>query len=254
MHNKKGKVIAITSTKGGVGKTVLTLLLGYIYRRENLKVLIMDMDLYSGSVALSLGMDVSKTVYNYADDLSNNRFEDIHDYVVAYDEKLDVLPACKDPRQAGKIDSKYLSMMIHHAKYSYDVILVDTTHILGEHTVTIMDESDIILSVMLNDPYNVKNEKSFVSILRDVEKSNMKLVLNESIFLGRSYFSSFDLKNVIKHGVDYTVSKDLNIRNIDKYLMDGTLFSYYDRLGTFDRGSYNKVVTMAKSLLNTEEE
>ena len=49
-----GKVISISSVKGGVGKTTLTLNLAGIYQQLKKRVLIIDFDLYSGGVATLL--------------------------------------------------------------------------------------------------------------------------------------------------------------------------------------------------------
>ena len=51
-ENKKGKIITVTSAKGGVGKTIFLLNLAGIFSRMKQKVLIVDCDLVGGAVAL----------------------------------------------------------------------------------------------------------------------------------------------------------------------------------------------------------
>ena len=51
MKNAKGKIITVTSTKGGVGKTITTLNLAGVYSKLGYKVLVIDFDLYGGAVA-----------------------------------------------------------------------------------------------------------------------------------------------------------------------------------------------------------
>ena len=50
MKENKGKIIAITSTTGGVGKTITTLNLAGSYHLLGNKVLIIDFDLFGGDM------------------------------------------------------------------------------------------------------------------------------------------------------------------------------------------------------------
>jgi len=225
MARKKGKIICMTSMKGGSGKTILTILLAGIYNLLDKKVLIIDMDLYSGAIALALNIDPKKTIYHFTDDLANNRYENFQDYIVKYEENIDVLSCPKDPRQAMKIDSKIIELILNNALYRYDVILVDTTHVLDRINLTVMDNSSKLLYVLTNDLFHIKSASSLISILKDIEKDNVKLLLNQAVLPDRQYFSNFDIKNILKHNIDYTIGRLLHIRNIETYLMEGKILS-----------------------------
>ena len=58
-----GKIISVSSVKGGVGKTTILTNLAGIYCSLNKKVLIVDFDLYSGGVAVSLNVKNAKDIY-----------------------------------------------------------------------------------------------------------------------------------------------------------------------------------------------
>lgn len=225
MIKTKGKTICMTSMKGGSGKTILTLLLAGMYELLNKKVLVIDMDLYNGAIALGLKVDPVKTIYNFTDDLSNNRYENFQDYVLSYSPLIDILSCPKDPRQAMKIDSKAIELILNNASYRYDVILIDTTHVLDKINLTVMDYSDILLYVLTNDVFHLKSAKAMMAILKDIEKENVKVLLNGTVAPEREYFSHFDIKNILNKKIDYTLGRTLHIRNIETYLMDGNLLS-----------------------------
>ena len=156
MKKKIGKSLCLFSGKGGVGKTILTLNLAAVYSQINKHVLIVDLDLSSGGIALATNKVFDKTIYNFVDDYNNNRFKDFNDYVVKYNENIDIMPSPKDPRQASKIDSKYIEILLDKAMFHYDMVLIDTNHNLNELNLVVLDAADNILFVIENDPMDLK--------------------------------------------------------------------------------------------------
>ena len=77
MKSAKGKIVTVTSTKGGVGKTIALLNLAGTYEKLGLKTLVIDLDLYGGAVATYLNSNNDKTIFNLVEDLTNNRYEKI---------------------------------------------------------------------------------------------------------------------------------------------------------------------------------
>ena len=77
MERNKGKIITVTSTKGGVGKTITTLNLAGVFSNLKKKVLVIDFDLYGGAVATYLNSKNDKTIFNLITDLSNNKYKNI---------------------------------------------------------------------------------------------------------------------------------------------------------------------------------
>ena len=91
MAMKKGKSLCMFSAKGGVGKSVNILNLAGVFEHLEKKVLVIDFDLYSGSIATYVNKKFKKSVYDMAEDVLNNRFTEISDYVVNFDKYIDVL-------------------------------------------------------------------------------------------------------------------------------------------------------------------
>lgn len=225
MAVRQAKIITVTSVKGGTGKTTTLLNLAGIFEMRKLKTLIVDLDLYSGGVAASLNIESEHDLFQLMDDLNNNRFQNLEDYIVAYDEYIDVIQAPKDPRSAGKVSSKYLQVIYAKARLKYDVILVDTNHNLNDLNLVNLDYSDQILYVITNDPVDLKNMRTMVSIYQDMDKKNYKIVLNEASDRQKDYFSLYDIKNIIKDNVDYTIPNSFYIKTIDKYVLDGKILT-----------------------------
>ena len=225
MALNKAKVFTITSVKGGVGKTTTVLNLAGIYSRLGKKVLIIDLDLYSGDIASMLNISYNNDIYNLFEDMNNNKFTNLEDYIATYNEQIKVLAAPKDPRFARKISSKILDLILYKASMKFDVILIDTNHILTDINLFALDYSDQILYVINNDSMNLKNMKSIVSILTDMNKTNYKIILNESNDRDKKYYNKYDIKNIINKNVNYIIPTSFYIKNIDKYIIKGNILT-----------------------------
>ncbi len=250
--NNKGMAICITSAKGGVGKTITTLNLAGLYENLEKKVLIIDFDLASGGISVALNINVNKSIYNFVDDYNNNRYKEFKDYITKYDEYIDVLASPKDPRQANKIDPKYIELIIDKAVYNYDIVLIDTSHILNEINISVMDLVDKLIFLVTNDPLDLKNLRSEISILKDINYNNYKIVLNESVAPFKKYFSLYDIKNIINTNVDYVISSDFYIKNIDGIIMNGKIITLDEKMPTLFSKDYTTLMQLISEMYNEE--
>ena len=70
---REGKVISISSVKGGVGKTTMTINLAGIYYLLGNKVLIIDADFFSGGVSTWLDIRNKRDIYMLVSNIANNK-------------------------------------------------------------------------------------------------------------------------------------------------------------------------------------
>lgn len=230
--NNKGISICLFSAKGGVGKTITTLNLAGIFEMFQKKVLIIDFDLSNGGISAALNVPNGKSIYHFVDDYNNNRYQEFRNYITKYDDYIDVLASPKDPRQALKIDPKYVEIILDKAIFNYDFVLIDTTHNLNDFNILTLDLVDNILFLVTNDPMDLKNMRSLISIFKDINLKNYKVILNESVFPFKNYFGVYDIKNIIKANIDYVLTKDFYIKNIDTFIMNGKIITLDKRAAT----------------------
>lgn len=253
MTVKNGKVISISSVKGGVGKTTMAINLAGIYYTMKKKVLIIDADFYSGGVSAWLDIHNQKDIFMMIDSLSNNRYSSIGNYVVSYNNGIDVLASPRDPRCALKIDSKYIPIIFELAKREYDIVLVDTNHLMNEVNLMILDHVTTSLFLVTNDLIDLKNMKSLINIFKSTDKKNYLVCLNCSRDTGRDYFSLFDIRNVLKCNIDYTISNSFYIKNIDKYVLNGEILTLNRNILRFHSGDIHKLHSIAQGLIREEK-
>lgn len=249
MSRTKGKSLCLFSAKGGVGKTINTINLAGIFSQLEKKVLIIDFDMTGGNIAVTLNKTFVKTVYNFIDDYNNNRYKSFKDYVTTYNDNIDFLAAPKDPRQASKIDSSYVEIVMDKAIHNYDVVLIDTNHNLNELNISILDRVDEILFLLTNDPLDLKNMKSILSIFKDIDLKNYKVLLNNSRDPFKNYFTLYDIKNILKTNIDYTLSSSFFIKNIDTYIMDGKIITLDPKMPNVFNKDYAVYMMIATDLI-----
>ena len=240
MSMKKAKVFTVTSVKGGTGKTTFALNLAGMFAKMNYKTLIIDLDVYAGAVALSLNVDATKNLFTAIDDMNNNRFTFIDNYVSNYGSNIDVLAAPADPRLASKIGVKYINVLLRKAKMKYNVIIIDTNNMLNDINLMTYDNSDNILYLINNSPVDLK----------DMEQDNYKIILNESLNKKKTYFSNYDIKNIIKDNIDYVIPENFYIRNIDKYVLDGKILSLDKKFSSQNKKMMKLLSDIANNLLD----
>ena len=252
MAINKGNIVCVFGVKGGIGKSILTLNLAGVLSNMNKHVLIVVMDLYGGSISIILNKKVNKSIYNFVDDFNNNRYDNFNDYITKYNDNIDYLACPKDPRKASKIDSSYIEILLDKAKFNYDLILIDTNHILNEMNLTLLDKCDNILLVTTNDMLDMKNMRSLISIFKDLDIDRYKVILNNSFRNDKTYFNLYDIKSAINNNIDYEISNKLYIKNIDKYIMDGNIVTIDKK---YSNSNYVKVFnTIVNDILGDNNE
>ena len=222
MALNRAKVITITSVKGGTGKTTIALNLAYLISKQNKKTILLDFDLYEGGVNTSLNLSQTGDIYTLNEDMMNNRFKDFKDYTASFSENLDILPSPIDPRSVSKISAKFIDILLSRLELQYDVIIIDTNHILDKTNLTALDHSTVILYVMTNDLVDIKNMKTMITIHADMESNNYKIILNEAKLSSTSY-TPYEIKNILGKDIDYILPKSFYVRQIEKFVYNGKI-------------------------------
>lgn len=222
----RGKIVCFYGGKGGVGKTTTLLSLAGTLSKLNKKVLIVDLDLTNGAIAISLNREANKTIFNFVEDYINNKYNDLDKYITKYDENISFVASPKDPRYASRIDIKYIDILLEKSVYNHDVVLIDTPSILNEISVYSLDKSDVVYLLTTNDCVSLKNIKNIVNLFIENNLDKYKIILNNSFILNKDYFSNYDIKNIIGHNVDYVISSSFHVNNLDELVVNGEIITY----------------------------
>ena len=175
------KVIAFFSSKGGVGKSVISLNSAISLSKEkNKKILLIDMDLQFGDISMLINQYAGKTILDVIDDGQLDSYENIKPYLYKYNESLDMLFAPRKPEAAEYIGKDSIERMMKIFQKCYDVIIFDTGINFNDSTLYVLDLADQILFVSTMEIVSLKNTKLGFGVMKSLgyEKDKVKLIIN----------------------------------------------------------------------------
>ena len=181
-HRGEGKLICVLGPKGGTGKTLTSTNLAVALALANQRVLIIDLDLQFGDVALALGVPPEKTMYDLAISGGSLDQDKLTDYVMQHQTGVDVLLAPARPDQASAITIELLRDVLVIARAHYDFVIADTPPGFTAEVISTIDASDALVMVGTLDSLSLKNTKLGLETLQlmDYDEEKIQLVLNRA--------------------------------------------------------------------------
>lgn len=174
---KMGKVIAVASTKGGVGKTTVAVNLAVAYGKKSTKVVVVDLDLQFGDVAMFFDVQPKRTIYDWVKEGKESK--QIKSYLTHYKDGISVLAAPQRPEFAEVVTGDDIKKTINELKQQFDVVIIDVSSHMNENVIVALEKSDDIILLTYLDLPTLKNSKLFLDTLTSLQLGErVKVVLN----------------------------------------------------------------------------
>lgn len=155
--------IAVTSGKGGVGKTQISANLAVAFAQRGLKTLLMDADLGLASLDLALGLQPVHTLQNVLEGRSK-----IEDIVIEGPCGVRLLPACPGRYEMANLapaDRDALANAVDSCAADYDVLITDTGAGIGSSSVSFAAGADHVILVATPDPTAMRDAYAMAKVL-----------------------------------------------------------------------------------------
>jgi chromosome partitioning protein len=178
-----GKILAIVSQKGGVGKTTTAVNLGAAFARRGLKTLVVDVD-PQGSVRYGAGLKRGHPTYGFADYLWGKRpLRDVILPTALPWLRVMLVGSVTDETDhsdyASRIaSSDLLPKMLDAATERCDIVVVDTPPGLGAITRRVLGSSDRVIVPLQCEPLVLQTTPQILRAIQDVVGRNPKLTFD----------------------------------------------------------------------------
>ena len=181
--NTTAKVINVVSGKGGTGKSLLTAVVGRALAREQLRVLIVDMDVFVRGLTILLTESGKRFVraqgLTVSDLLSPKaKAKQLGDEPLAIERffECDVLPAVRDIGELFElpeielasiaITQGMVNSVVARVREQYDIVFLDNRAGLDSVVLASCGAADIILSVAEDDEVSLQTNANLINHLR----------------------------------------------------------------------------------------
>lgn len=170
-EHTKPRVIAVSSGKGGVGKTFVSIHLAQRAAEKSLKVLVLDADLGLANVDVMLGLSSKGSVKQVLDgDVP------LSDMIITAEQGFDVLPGGSGLYELTNLTPTQQQVMLdemREAAKDYDLVLIDTGAGIGENVLYFISAAESALIVLTPDPASLTDAYALIKVLsqqRDVRR------------------------------------------------------------------------------------
>jgi flagellar biosynthesis protein FlhG len=183
------KVIAVTSGKGGVGKTNVSVNLSMALSQAGKDVLLLDADLGLANVDVLLGLRPRHTL---SDVINGSRA--LEEIIINGPESLKIIPASSGVKNMVDLNSLEHAGIIRafsELSHSIDVLMIDTAAGISDSVITFTRAAQEVIVVVCDEPTSITDAYALIKVLnKDYGIRRFRVISNmvQSLQEGRELF------------------------------------------------------------------
>lgn len=175
--SNSARIISITSGKGGVGKTSISVNLAASMAKLGKKVLIIDADLGLSNVEIMLGVTPS---YNLKHVITSKK--EIEQIIINGPFNIDFISGGNgflELAELSDIEREEILIKIQKLDELYDIIIVDTGAGISKNVTSFLEISDEVLVVATSEPTALTDAYSIVKVISEGgHGQNLGIIIN----------------------------------------------------------------------------
>ncbi|MCB9071994.1 MAG: MinD/ParA family protein [Bdellovibrionaceae bacterium] len=202
MTNSGIRTISITSGKGGVGKTTVTVNLAHNLAKMGKRVLILDGDLSLANVDLFFKKVPEYTLQDFF-----STEVDLKDILVKYSKNIHILPGASGALDLARLDvfqKKMLVDSVSEFEGHYDYLLIDTASGISDEVLYLSSAAQEVMVVVLPDPASITDAYALMKLLNQRYKTKSFSIVTNQVLNEKEGLSLF-------HRINSVSTKFLNV-------------------------------------------
>ena len=202
---KNGKTISVFGTKGGTGKSTVSVNLATALQEKGKDIVLIDLDLQFGDVGIFMNVPRFETISDLVKEGSFSR-SSIKRYLYKHNTGVSILCAPASPELAEIVKPEHISMIADVLKKEFDYIIFDMSPTIDEFVLHALDISDSIYFVTNPEISTLKNTKVCLDVLKTLGHfDKVKMGLNKD---GESYIKRKDMESTLNKDMDLVIPRD----------------------------------------------
>ncbi|WP_026556462.1 AAA family ATPase [Arthrobacter sp. 35W] len=168
-EQENGRIIAVMSPKGGVGKTTIATNLAVgLGKVAPMSVVIVDLDLQFGDVASGMLLDPEHTLLDAVTGAAAQDTMVLKAFLTVHPGGVYALCAPRNPNEADLITADHVRRLLAQLATEFKYVVVDTAPGLGEHALATLEFATDVVWVVGMDIPSVKGLRTGLGILHEL--------------------------------------------------------------------------------------
>ena len=202
------QIIAITSGKGGVGKSNVSLNTAIALAKRGRKTLILDADMGTANIDILLGMDPRLNLGHVIEGQAN-----LFEILVKVTDNLYLIPGASgmmDPGYLGIQNLEQLRKDILQLESMFDFVFIDTAAGVNQLVIQALKGSDQVLLICNDEPTSIVDAYALVKVLyKQDPEARIQLVVNDV----EGEEEAEDVYGKLKAAIQHFLKRDLEYLN-----------------------------------------
>ena len=193
-ENLKGKnmskIIAVTSGKGGTGKSTVCAGIGYTLAKQGHRTLIIELDF--GLRCLDIIFGIESNITSDLGDVLNKRKSALEAVTqVPMASNLNILCA---PKTLTSVTAEQIVDICRSVKKYFDYIIIDTGAGISSHVFDIVEQANLILVISTPDPVCIRDASLMSDEFYNRGNKSQRLIINKisKKIIGESLVNNLD--------------------------------------------------------------
>lgn len=174
---KRGRVIAVFSSKGGCGTSFLATNVAAILQAPTVLI---DLNLQAGDLDLFLGMESKYSIVDLVE--NRTRLDDslLNSYLKSHSPTLSLLASPREAGAAEHLNPEHIIQAIDVLRERFSFVVIDEPHTLDANTVATLDHADEVLLVLTLDIPAIRSAQRTLAIFDQLgyTREKVRIVVN----------------------------------------------------------------------------